>query len=84
MVKAAIQPWAAGRELDDIGIGSESRAQKRLASAHGGIFQSPGWDLDSFAPQEPDAEPEGPDYDDGKLSTSVKPRRGSSPVHDWR
>lgn len=84
VVKAAVQPWAVGRELEDIGIGNEQRAQRRLqGGVHGGVFNgSPDWDLESFAPKDADVGNQGADYDDGKLSTSVRPERAVP--QEWR
>lgn len=58
-VKGGPRKWAAQEEIGELGGGPATRAQKKLASAHGGLLSPPrtevefdGWDIDSFAPQE--------------------------------
>lgn len=54
--KGGARRWAAARELDTMGEGTEGISRRRLKGAHGGQLDhaSGNWDLDDFAPRDDD------------------------------
>ncbi|MGH3300971.1 MAG: terminase large subunit domain-containing protein [Streptosporangiaceae bacterium] len=81
-VKGGVRQWAVQAEMGELTGSGGTRAQRKLASAHGGLLTKPltepdfgdGWDYDSFAPQSDDKIPAEVDHD-------VGPRPN---VHRWR
>jgi predicted phage terminase large subunit-like protein len=61
--KGGVRQWAAKAELEAVGGRPPSRAGRRLAQAHNGVYSDAdkAWDLDDFAPrgQEDEAVPAG-------------------------
>jgi hypothetical protein len=51
---AAPRRWAAADDLDAMATPAFSRARKRLAEAHGGVYAGRKWTLEDFAPADDD------------------------------
>jgi phage terminase large subunit-like protein len=73
-VSATYRKWALAEGLELIGKDQwQVLRERRLASAHGGMYGDQGWDLDSFAP--------GADEEDQDAPAQRGPRRNH---HEWR